>query len=73
MARYIYKWQLESHWIGTVYDDGGYDYEIVPINWRGTEQEAADWIREQAINLGIPEEGHVDANGLVYDGLQPST
>lgn len=32
----------ESHWVGTVYDDGGFDYHIQPINLEVRNQEEMD-------------------------------
>ncbi len=32
----------ESHWVGTVYDDGGFDYHIQPINLEVRNQEEID-------------------------------
>ena len=64
---------FEAHCLGTVYDDGGFDYRIQPQNWGGTDAEAERWARRAASCLSrsagqvVPVEGYVDADGIAHD------
>lgn len=64
---------IPSHCIGTVYNDGGYCYQIQPINFRvspydpGFDAAVAAEIAAMAADLGIPESGYVSASGRWYE------
>ncbi len=51
-----------DHEIGTLYE-GGFGYMIMPINWRGTEEEALEWVKARTEALCLPD----DAGFICYN------